>query len=220
MTDPHVARTAPEAIEIRPKAGRNALLLGLACAAFTAAGVYLVVGGEDVFAGLLAIVFFGGGGAWATPKIARRSVTLALTPTHLEQRFAEGSVRIPWSDVESVGIVNISSAKMVGIRLAAYDGYLESMSPALAAAITRRLPVAKMVAQAASLLDAPEGAKLILKGGPEALKSVAEVRDLAGALLWSRTHFGYDLTLTWAELDRPRDAFVALLRSYLARGYS
>ncbi len=103
----------PQRFEVRPKADRNAILAGAGCAIFTIVGLWMIFSGENILAGLLGVVFFGGGGLYAIPKMLRRKVTMVLTPKGIEQCYAEGSALIPWADVENVGIVSIFSNKMV-----------------------------------------------------------------------------------------------------------
>lgn len=208
----------PQTIEVRPKVNKNATLMTIGCAIFTIAGLWMVFSGEEVFAGLLAIVFFGGGGLYAIPKMLRRKVSLVLTPEGIEQRYAEGSAYIPWSDVEKVGIVSVFSNKMVGIRLTSYDRYLDRMSPSLAEFMNKNLPYLKLLTRATSLIDVPTSAavwsKLEGHDVSESLDSFGKVGDLAQALLWSRKQCGFDLALSWAEIDRPATDFAALLERY------
>ncbi|MCX7113402.1 MAG: DUF2982 domain-containing protein [Proteobacteria bacterium] len=207
-----------QTIEVRPKASKNATLVAIGCAIFTIAGLGMVFSGEEVFAGLLGIVLFGGGGLYGIPKMLRRRVSMVLTPEGIEQRYAEGSAYIPWSDVEKVGIISMFSNKMVGIRLKSYDRYLDRMSPSLAEFMTKSLPYLKLLTLATSLLDVPTSvtvwSKLEGHDVSEALDGFGKVGDLAQALLWSRKQYGYDLALSWAEIDRPATEFVALLEGY------
>jgi hypothetical protein len=205
-------------MEIRPKTRRNALLLGVGCAAFTVMGLTLVMFAGAVYVGLLAILFFGGGGLWALPKLLRRKVSMRLTGEGLHQCYEQGTTHIPWFDVEKVGIISMFGNKMVGVRLKTYDRYLGEMSPALAEFMRRHLPYLKWLARATSLLPVPAstGVWSRLEGHDvsEDLKSLGAVGDLAELLLWARTRYGYDITLSWAELDRSAEDFVALLEGY------
>jgi Protein of unknown function (DUF2982) len=207
-----------ETFEVRPKTLKNAALLAIGSAMFTAVGAWLVFSGEGVLAGLLAIAFFGGVGIYAIPKMLRRKVSLVLTPEGIEQRYAEGSAHIPWSDIEQVGIVSMFSNKLVGIRLKSYDRYLETMTPSLAEFTTKNLAYSKVIARTTSLLDVPTSvavwSKLLGHDLSGALESFGKVGDLAQALLWSRNQYGYDLLLSWAEVDRPVPDFVELLERY------
>lgn len=209
-----------QTLEIRPKAKKNAILVAICCALFSILGLWMVFSGKGVFAGLLTIVFFGGGGFYAIPKMLRRQVSMALTPEGIEQRYAEGNAYIPWTDVEKVGIISMFSNKMVGIRLKSYDRYLERMSPSLAEFTIKNLPYVKLLARATYLLDVPTSVDVWSKleghdvsGG---LKSFGKVGDLAEALLWARNQYGYDIALSWVELDRSATDFVALLDEYRA----
>jgi len=210
----------PPIIEIHPKVRRNAILVAIGCALFTIAGIWMVFSGEKVFAGLLSIIFFGGGGLYAIPKMLRRKVSMVLTPEGIEQRYVEGKAFIPWPDVEKAGIISMFANKMVGIRLKSYDRYLEGMSPSLAEYITKSLPYLKWLTRATSLLDVPTAVSVWTKleghDVSEALSSFGKVGNLAQVLLWSRQRFGYDLTLSWAERDRSAEDFVALLEEYRA----
>ena len=175
--------------------------------------------GEAVLGGLLAIVFFGGGGLVAIPRLLWRKVTLVLTSEGLEQRYPEGSAHIPWQDVEQVGLVSAYSTTMPGIRLNSYDEYLDNMSPSLAAFFAKNLPYMKWLARTTSLLDLPAGAGLWSKmRGVDVhqgdLKAFGKVGTSAEGLLWSRERFGYDILFSWAELDRPAAEFVALLEGH------
>ena len=130
----------------------------------------------------------------------RRKITTVLTPGGIEQRYAEGSAYIPWSDIEKVGIVSMLSNKMVGIRLKNYDDYLEAMSPSLAEYMTKSLPYMKLLAvpHPVSVWSKLQGHDL-----KKMLKSFGKVGNLAEMLLWTREQYGYDFLLTWAEIDRP-----------------
>jgi hypothetical protein len=92
------------------------------------------------------------------------------------------------------------------------------MSPGLAEFLVETLPYLKLIARATSLLDAPTAVTLwsMLEGTDtsEALESFGKVGNLAETLIWARKNYGYDLLLSWAELDRPAKKFVALLEEY------
>lgn len=187
----------------------------IGCGAFTILGLMMIFSGEEIFAGLLAVSFFSGGGLYAIPKMLQRKVTLVLTPAGIEFHYIQGTTFVPWTDVEKIGIVSVFSNKMVGIRLNSYDRFLNEMSPQLAEFITKRLPYLKLILRATSLLDVPLVITLWsrLEGidAMGSLRSFGKVGNLAEALLWARKHFGYDLTLAWAELDRPARKFGDML---------
>ena len=180
----------------------------------------MIFSGEAILAGLLSVIFFGGGGVYAIPKLLRRDVSMVLSSEGIKQQYAQGSTFIPWDDVEKIGIVSMFSNKMVGIRLSSYDRYLNEMSPDLAAFFIQSLPYLKLLTRATSLLDAPTAivlwSKLESADVSEALKSFGKVGTLAEALMWARTNYGYDLMLSWADLDRSATKFAALLEEYRA----
>jgi hypothetical protein len=192
----------------------------IGCAIFTLIGLWMLFSGEDVITGFLAVVFFGGGGLYAILKILHRPVSMVLTSEGIEQRYAEGSAYIPWSDVEKVGIFSIFANKIVGIRLNSYDSYLDRMSPSLADFMTKNLPYLKLMVGAISLLEIPESVSIWskLKGSDasKVLSSFGKVGNLAQALLWTRNHYGYDIAFSWTEIDRPAADFVTLLNKYLS----
>jgi hypothetical protein len=212
----------PETVEIQPRVVQNAIIAGILCAMFAIGGIYMLISAEspnDVLGGLLCVLFFGGCGLYSIPKLLRRKVPIVLTPRGLEQRYAEGTAFIPWEYIERVGIVSVASSKMVGIRLRSYDRYLETMSPGLAEVTTKRLPYMKLFTRAASLLEVPTAVKVWSKlEGTDlkaALRGFGNVGTLAQSLLWARQNFGYDLALSWVEIDRPAREFVKLLERYL-----
>lgn len=209
-----------QTIEVRPKVNKNVTWMVITCSIFTLIGFWMVLSGEEIFAGILAIVFFGGGGIYAIPKMMRRKVSMVLTPEGIEQRYEEGSAHIPWVDVEKVGIISMFSNKMVGIRLNSYDSYLNRMSPRLAEFTTKNLPYLKLITRATTFLEVPPSVALWSKLDghdiSEGLDSFGKVGDLAQALLWSRKQYGYDLAISWAEMDRPATEFANLLNDYIS----
>ncbi len=204
--------------EVRPKVRRNAILVALGCGLFTIIGLWMIFSGEEILAGFLGVIIFGGGGLYAIPKMLRRDVSMVLSFQGIQQRWPQGRAFVPWADVEQVGIVSIFSNKMVGIRLRSYDRYLNDMSPELAEFYVKSLPYLKLVSRATSLLEAPAAIALWSKlegtDMSEALKGFGNVGNLAEALMWARANFGYDLVLSWADLDRPAEKFIALLEEY------
>lgn len=210
---------APQIMEIRPKAKRNATLLGVGCALFAIAGLWMMFSGEEIFAGFLAMIF-GGVGLYFIPRLLRRQVSIALTPENIELRYPEGNAYIPWVDVDKVGAFSIFTNKMVGIRLKSYDRYLNQMSPALAEVSVKSLRYLKLMARAMPLLDVPNSTKVWskLEGHDldEGFKSMGKIGNLAEALLWTRNQFGFDIAFSWLEIDRPATAFADLLEQYHA----
>jgi len=216
----HPPRIAEREIEIRPKPFRNSVILAIICATFVIGCVWLILSKQDIPVALWGIVVFGGAALYGIPKVLRRKVTMVLTPAGIEQRYAQGSTYIPWSDVEKVGIVHMLSNKMIGIRLKNYDDYLNAMSPSLAEYMIKSLPYMKLLARSTSLFNVPHSvsvwSKLQGHDVKRMLKSFGKVGNLAEMLLWTREQYGYDFLLTWAEIDRPAKDFVILLEGYLS----
>lgn len=177
-----------------------------------------MISSGEIEAGLLVLLFFGVGGAYAIPKALRRKVTMVLSPEGIELTYAEGVAIVPWPDIERIGVVivgpKLAGTKMVGIRLKSYDGFLNEMSPELAAFSLKGLSYLKLAAKAATSVDAPGGVGLWVKAAGEPLESFGDVGSLAQALKWTRDNYGYDLAFAWSELDRPPDQFVRLLEEY------
>ena len=210
----------PDRFEVRPKAKHNAILLAVGCGSFTLAGLWMVVESQntgEILAGILAVVFFGGGGVLAIPRLIRRSVSMVLTHPGIEQITLYGTATIHWKDIEKIGLANQSGARLVGIRLKTYDGYLANMSPELAGAIARSLPAFKLLTNAALLVEIASGQLWSSLDGwdtARTLKDFGKVSSLAQALFWSRKTVGYDITFSWADLDRSPDKFAGLLEQY------
>jgi hypothetical protein len=90
---PDSMNEARQTIEIRPKAKQNAVLLGIGCAVFSIGGLFMVFSGEQVFAGLLALAFFGGGVClYAIPKLLRRKASIAHTSEGIELRYVTKAI--------------------------------------------------------------------------------------------------------------------------------
>lgn len=211
----------PARMEIRPQVMRNAILFTAGCLLFTIGGLWLIFSGNEAYLlpGLVGVAFFGGGWLLAFPNLIKRKVTMILTPEAIELTTPQGTAKIFWKDVESLGISEIESNKLAGIRLRSYDGYLTSMSPELAKYSNKNLPYLKLMARATSVLEVPEAVKLWskLEGKEdisETLKSFGEVGTLAQALLWNRKTCNFDIVFSWNELDRSAEKFVVLLEQY------
>jgi hypothetical protein len=206
--------------EVRPKTRQNAILLGVGCGLFTLAGVFIIAVGSstmDFLAGILSIVFFGGAGLLTIPKLLRREVSMVLTHQGIEQITLYGTATIQWKDVEKIGGYDQGGSKLVGIRFKTYDGYLAGMSPELAGTLQKSLPYLKVLTGAALLAEITSGQLWSslddVKTGLQ-LEDFGQVGSLAQAMYWSRKVSGYDITFSWADLDRPADQFVKLLEQY------
>jgi hypothetical protein len=199
-----------ERLEIRPKAARNAVLVAAGCLAFVVMGAWMVFGQRALeyrAVGVLSVVLFGCG-LTQIPLLARRKVTLVLTPDALEQVYPQGVMTIPWADVAAVGVTSTGRGRpMAGIRLHSYDRYLEQMPPALAAQAERSARFMKPVAVATAIIAGGQSRGMLME--------YSRTHDRASRLAWQRDHFGYDVVLGWSELDRPARDFVALLHEHI-----
>ena len=202
-------------VEIRPNVARNVALVTVGCLAFVVPGAWMAVGQTPLgfrFVGVLAVVFFGFC-LTRVPALARRKVTIALTPDALEQVYPQGVATIPWADVAAVGVASTPRGRpMAGILLHSYDRYLGQMPPELAARAERIARFMKSVA----------GATAVIAHGQERrmLTDYTRTGGAASRLAWQRERFGYDILLNWSELDRPARDFAALLHEYVTLYHS
>ncbi len=182
---------------------------------------------KEVAIGLLSLIFFGGGGIFAVPKIIRLEKTFILSSDSLTQISPYGNTDIPWSDVEKIGLVKIQLTDanvLVGIRLKTYDRYLAAITPEMAAVFAKFLPAIRVAAVAIPLLNLPQehlfkiwSAFTGTEEPTEVLKSCGKIGSYAQALLWGREHYGYDLMFGWAQRDRSAKEFASLLETYRSR---
>src|SRR5580765_4055320 len=142
-------------IEIRPNRGSNVLkMIGL-MALLVPASAVAMIRADDIFTkavGAVGLAFFGGGGAFALWSMMRTPWTLALAPDALEVRVQDFIARIPWRDIEAVGLAHVRGQKMPSIRLARYDNYIASPSPEAARVFERRWGAMKWMARATMVL--------------------------------------------------------------------
>lgn len=193
-----------ERAEIRPSRGSNFLkMIGLMALLVPASGLAMIHADSVVIkaVGALGLAFFGGGGAFALWSMMRTPWTLALTPDALEVRVEDFIARIPWRDIEAVGLAHVSGQKIPAIRLASYDHYFASLSPEATRAFEKRWGVMKWMARATmTLTNAPS------LGGHAHASSVADAMRANRALTG-----GYDLGFAWNQIDRPAAEFAAFL---------
>lgn len=210
----------PQRFEVKPRTTRNVISAALAFGFFVLLGFFTIAtGGLGILVGLLVIFFFGGGGLFTIPKLARRSVSMILTSDGLHQISPYGDVVILWQDVESIGISSIYSNKMVGLRLKTYDRYVNNLPLQLAENMKKFLPYLKFFAVSSSFMPVPKSVKLWSalegRGNPaEALRSFGKVGTIVESMLWSREKYGYDILLVSYDLDRSAVKFVQLLEQY------
>src|SRR5258708_6613922 len=109
----------PERTEIRPSRVSNVLkMIVLMSLLVPASGAAMIYADEIVMkaVGALGLAFFGGGGAFALWSMTRTPWTLALAADALEVRVQDFIARIPWRDIEAVGLAHVSGQTMPSIR--------------------------------------------------------------------------------------------------------
>jgi hypothetical protein len=186
--------TCPERLVVRPRPWKLALY-ALGALVFVVIGVALLDSGSiaGFFLGLLSIAFFGGGMVLVALNARRRGLAqLTLTRDGLE--LSSGG-RIPWADVESVGMA-YRPAQMVVLRLRDYDSYLAS-NPDTSATLKFLRPFAH-----------------VFRVVPSYKRFATEVHGPADELRWNRETYGFDLGFSPMWLDRPPREFVDLVERY------
>ena len=190
--------------EIRPNRGIQFLkMIGLMAFLVPASG-FMMISADSILikaVGALGLVFFGGGGAFALWSMTRTPWTLALAPDALEVRVEDSIARIPWRDIEAVGLAHVSGQKMPSVRLVRYDNYIASLSPEAAQELESRWGVMKWIARATMVLTLTPSL-----AGHAGSSSITDVMRANRALTG-----GYDLSFAWSQLDRPPAKFAAFL---------
>ena len=190
--------------EIRPNRGIQFLkMIGLMAFLVPASG-FAMISADSILTravGAFGLAFFGGGGAFALWSMTRTPWTLALAPDALEVRVEDSIARIPWDDIEAVGLAHVSGQKMPSVRLVRYDSYIASFSPEAAQEFERRWGVMKWFARAATVLTLTPSL-----AGHAGSSSITDAMRANRALTG-----GYDLSFAWNQLDRPPAKFAAFL---------
>jgi len=138
---------------------------------------------------------------WVADRAAR--LPLALAPDALEVPVEDFIARIPWRDIEAVGLAHVSGQKMPSIRLARYNNYMASLLPEAAHAFERRWGAMKWMARATMLL-----------ANEQSLGEHANSSTLADVMRANRALTGgYDMSFAWSQIDRPAAKFAAFLEA-------
>jgi len=171
-------------VELRPHRWRKAFAFVVLWAAFTAIGVLALASG-DWFVGVLTVGFFGVGGLIAMPQAFRRR-SIYLDAHGIEIRQPVATIKLPWSEVEEVGLVDLQpwrlwSPKMVGLRVRDPDAVTQQISRG--------------------------------RGPGPAVRNRSALRALQRG---SRGLSGYDVGLSWIDRDRSPEKLVELIERYRA----
>jgi len=195
-----------ERVEIRPSRGGNVLKMIVLMALLVPASAAAMLHADGIVmkaVGALGLAFFGGGGCFALWSMMRTPWTLALAPDALEVPVEDFIARIPWRDIEAVGLAHVSGQKMPSIRLARYNNYMASLLPEAAHAFERRWGAMKWMARATMLL-----------ANEQSLGEHANSSTLADVMRANRALTGgYDMSFAWSQIDRPAAKFAAFLEA-------
>lgn len=169
--------------------------MGFLCIPFVAAGAMIMMGAGNALwkmaAGLLCIIFFGGGYLAVLWTKLRAPVVLTLSEDGL--RPQSGGF-IPWEDFEAVGTGQIpggpGGSKIIGIRLKSLERYAASFTPAQVRLMRGTARVGKA---AGTRLPAAPGSGM--RSGQAALRSLPQ-QDPAEIVLWNRAVTGWDVSFS------------------------
>ncbi len=209
-------------IEIKPAKWRMyGLIAGII--AFSVAGVLIFLSSEslvDRFMGIVAVVFFGGGGAfWVSKWLRNQHFRVAVAPGGLEIYLVgagagAGWQTIPWRDIEEFGTLKQGSAEFTTVKLKSYESLLAGISPEQAKAMMRMLPALQVAVHGATGLATVSGD---LEQAVEFVgmsTTVAEIKNLEGMLRLTREQYGAEFLLPWSARDRSAGAFAMFLDQY------
>ncbi|ADU12821.1 STM3941 family protein [Asticcacaulis excentricus] len=189
-------------------------LAGLGALAFTAMGILMMTEADassfQRLMGGFCALFFG------ICFVALIYAQLAQHALHVGAAgFAigkPGNLKIvPWSDVEEISLYKMSGQTFIVIALHNNEAYLARFSEAEA---QRCAKIGRII----NSLD-----NTIVAGGhisnappfPDNLS--AGHRALAKKLIYTRRKYGGEFLLTWAQRDRPAEAFAAYLHTFVAQ---
>jgi hypothetical protein len=211
----------PQRIEIKPPAWR---LLGfiVGILVFSVAGGIIAVVSDNIVdrvLGIVAVIFFGLGGAlWLIKSRRREHLRVAVAPSGFEIYIVGVGWRtIPWRDIEAFSVVKHGSSELTAVRLRHLDSLLASITPAQARAVMRWLPALQIALHGTAGLAAASGdfenaAEMAGVG-----TDVYQMRSLEDALRVSRDRFGGEFLLPWSARDRSANAFAQFLDDYRRR---
>ncbi|MFT3997598.1 MAG: STM3941 family protein [Asticcacaulis sp.] len=189
-------------------------LAGLGALAFTAAGILMMTEADassfQRLMGAVCALFFGFCFvALIYTQLTRQALHVGATG------FAIGKPDnlkiVSWTDVEDISLYKISRQTFVVIALNNYEAYLARFSE----------DEAQHRAQIGSIINSLDNA--IVSGDrisnapplPDNLSSGH--RALAKRLIYTRQKYGGEFLLTWAQRDRPAEAFAAYLHTFVAQ---
>ena len=209
-------------IEIKPAKWRMyGLVAGMI--AFSVAGVLIFLFSEslvDRCMGIVAVVFFGGGGAlWVSKWLRNQHFRVAVAPVGLEIYLVgagsgAGWQTIPWRDIEEFGTLKQGSAEFTTVKLRSYQSLLAGISPEQAKDMMRMLPALRAAVHGATGLATVSGVLEQAVNFVEMGTAVSEIKNLEGTLRLTREQCGAEFLLPWSARDRSAGAFALFLEHY------
>lgn len=188
-------------------------LAGLGALAFIATGILMMTEADAssfqrLMGGLCALFFGFCFVGLIHTQLTRQALHIGATGFAIGKPDNLKIVR--WTDVEEISLYKISGQTYVVIALTNYEAYLARFSE----------DEAKHRAQIGSIINSLDNA--IVSGGnisnappiPENLS--AGHQALAKRLIYTRQKYGGEFLLTWAQRDRPAEAFAAYLHTFVA----
>ena len=171
---PHDASTAIRLMASRSKS----LVMALISTGFAMGGGWMAIAAEralDRLGGLAGLAFFGLGAMllWRRLLSPRPPITLNQQGIVLVDLW--GSTEVPWTNVESIGVVAVSGFDQLGIRLRSVDEHVRRLAPERLRLLARFTPIAF----AGLVVVAIAG---LVKVGTLLWRSMEEI----GALPWGR----------------------------------
>lgn len=170
---------------------------------------------------------------WLTTLfILRRAIiTYTLTATHINQQFDKGGWVLRWQDIARIELCSYSNQgwntplPWIGIRLKHYSNFLDAICP--------RITTDMLMSQRALLYlgfkqAKSEDAQWKDKEFEDVILDSTSFLDesgkqyfglkamMANRMRYQRQFHGFDIFISTADLDRSGEAFVGLLRRYLA----
>lgn len=156
-------------------------------------------------------------------KIREPNYSLEITPEGIRYIHRNGEWRVDWDNVQRIDAprvtrgIEVKDLEMVGFRLKRMEPIVDSISPRLATNILMEQrplllqnPDEKCVTGNCASADLLEDDQFKLPDG-RLLRGVQAM--FASRMSKLRERLGYDLFIAAAELDRPVNDFVALLRN-------
>lgn len=201
-------------VVVKPSTGRL-ILLALMCLVFTVAGVAMLFA-DDWFTkilGAVAILFFGGGGAWAFVRQSKQGMTYTLTPRGIV--VGSGGL-VSWDNIAQIGETKVGAAApglggaaALGVALRDPNAYVATLTPDQRATAMRAARMGKVAGPALGAIGG--------RGVGSDLSSIP-THDVVAAVGWAAERSGgYHVTFPLLNLDKSVDKALAEIEAYRSR---